>query len=396
MDDYRYHAFISYKSEDLVWASSLRNKLLDRNLSVYQDVELRGGENWLPQLQTALEQSRHLVVVWSKRAAAKALGWVQKEMYHFEYQCRQKTTDKQSRRIVIVHVDNERSPDGFADLHARRDLQAWGEKGDQPSVVPDAVWKSLTAKLYADLTYSPEHVEVPTIVLASRRDYFRSINLNAPLSSFGRPLTTVLSDLGLSAPGAATDVESLCGRYGETREEWRPFGPAEATVDDLLASVQADVNDSLKRGGLMPIKLSAVDSSFWGNDVMAVERATRGLAAKPVLIVIDPLSLSDDQIRDRVARLRTCLHSSFAAVVMLGPLGLGHHAEALSRHVHEVATNIYEHFYDPALPLATDMSIAATDLGDGSQIKRCLLLALGNSNRSRTQASPVPFLDHGL
>lgn len=392
MSDYLYDAFISYKSEDAAWASLLRQRLKARELNVYQDVELRGGEQWLPQLRVALEQSRHLLVVWSKRTAASN-GWVMKEMYHFEYQCRAKATAQDPRRIVIVHLDNQQPPAGFAELHGRNDLRKWGEQDCDVQSVTTEVWDNLTAKLHTDLTESTGYIEVPTVIFASRRAYFEKVDLDAPLS-LGKPLTAVLRDLGLSESSTAKEFASFLGRYGDSREDWRPFGTNEPTVADLLVAVQSEVNESLRRVARTPIKLTPVDASFWSSDVKAVERTSRSLATRPALIVIDPLSLCDADIRDRVALLRDSLRNSAAAAILLGPIGMGGRAVALSEHVRSVARDIYEHFYDPVQSSVAGISFSAANVSDASQIKRCLLLALGHGGQSSGHSIAVPLLAH--
>ena len=391
--NYLYDAFLSYKSEDRAWADRLRQKLESKGLKVYQDLQLRGGDKWLPQLQDALEASRHLLVLWSVNANQSA-GWVAKEMFHFEYKCRQLATPEQPRRMIAILLDADKPPITFADLHARADLQQGGARLDDVNSPPPRVWDELIVKLYGDLTHLPTHRLVRSVILASTRTYFESTDLSVS-HGFGA-LDGVLAQLGLKLADTAVPAAyaPFLARYGQSREEWLPFGADGLTVENMLNDVELDVNQSLAHANHTPIRLVPVDQSFWSDDVVAVENITRELANSHTLVVIDPLSLYDENVRARVDRLRDCFSSNGVAVVMLGPFGLGARGPAISGHVRAMAQDLYRHFFDPVLPLPVNLSASAANISDLSQIKRYLLLALGRANPLPPSPSQIAFISH--
>ncbi|MEO6623468.1 MAG: toll/interleukin-1 receptor domain-containing protein, partial [Burkholderiaceae bacterium] len=388
--NYPYDAFISYKSEDRAWADRLCARLVARNLKIYQDVQLRGGEAWLPQLQQALESSRHLIVLWSTNATQPA-GWVEKEMFHFDYKCRQQ--DPKQRRMVVVLIDTDRTPTVFSDLHARADLhQAGAHLGDLNSV-PSAAWDQLISKLQRDLQDPQEERPVNCAVLASTRAFFESLDFKHE-QGLGGALDDVLHRLGLKDTQAAAPYTSFLDRYGAARGDWRPFGADGPSVLQMLDEVETEVNQSLSRAAQTRVRLQAVDEAFWNNDVQEVERIARTFANSHSLVVIDPLSLYDPAVKDRLDQLRDCLRSSGCAVIMLGPFGLGARGAAISGHVRAMARDTYRHFFDPEFPLPAHYSPSAANVSDLSQIKRYLLLALGRSHLPQSDGDRNPYMGH--
>ena len=74
-----YDAFISYSRANLTLVLALKRRLDDHRLRAYMDVDsLRAGDEWPPQLGTALENSRLIVLCWSAQAAESR--WVQAEL----------------------------------------------------------------------------------------------------------------------------------------------------------------------------------------------------------------------------------------------------------------------------------------------------------------------------
>jgi len=391
---FEYDAFISYKSEDKGWADRLRLSLEARSLGIYQDINLRGGQQWHPQLIGALNASRHIVVVWSAHAAQKS-GWVEDEMYHFLHQCHQPAPPDDPRRLIFVRLDNEEPGGGFRQFHARVELHKAGVALGDANSAPATVWDRLIDQLHGDLTALPGDRTVPVVVLASKRTYFESVDLTQS-RGFGHTLDHVLQSLNLKVHGAVAPAayEPFFERYGLTREEWHPFGRKEASVADMLKALEADVNKTLLASGQRPIRLIPVDDSFWGQDVCAMQRVTKELASGHALVVIDPLSLYDPYIGARVDRMSNCFTSRRSAVVMLGPFGLGGPGSIIKDHVQAMATMAYEHFFEPAELPATGFSPSAANVSDLSQIKRYLLLALGGTRPAASRQKKHPYVNY--
>src|ERR1019366_8827273 len=74
-----YDAFISYSRVDLPTVQGLKRQLDERRLHVFLDIgSLRAGEDWPPQLGSAVRDSRMMVLCWS--AEAQASEWVSAEI----------------------------------------------------------------------------------------------------------------------------------------------------------------------------------------------------------------------------------------------------------------------------------------------------------------------------
>src|SRR4051812_33749469 len=80
---YEYDIFISYSNSDRAWAERLDQSLTAKGINCFRDQNrLDVGQPWEPQLARAVEQSKHLVVLWS--ANAEASPWVRRELGKFE------------------------------------------------------------------------------------------------------------------------------------------------------------------------------------------------------------------------------------------------------------------------------------------------------------------------
>jgi hypothetical protein len=99
---YEYDAFLSYSSKDVGWAEWFESELRQRGINVYRDIKrlIAGGE-WEPQLQAAIEASRHLLLLWS--ANARDSDWVEQERVYFEVG---RKGSSETRRLVIVNLDS--------------------------------------------------------------------------------------------------------------------------------------------------------------------------------------------------------------------------------------------------------------------------------------------------
>src|SRR5262245_26845055 len=98
-----YDVFISYSRKDVDWASRLERDLKKRGISVFRDEErLRAGEKWDQQLQDAIADSMHLVVLWSPNA--RESDWVEEERIHFEAD-RKGSTER--RQTVFVNLQGK-------------------------------------------------------------------------------------------------------------------------------------------------------------------------------------------------------------------------------------------------------------------------------------------------
>ncbi len=112
--------FLSYKREDEARAGRLARALEHEGFSVWWDRSLLGAESWRAQIEQALDDSRVVVVCWSRESVGKAGDFVRDEA------ARAKTQGK----LIPVFLDRVSPPIGFGELQAI-DLARWrGAHGD--------------------------------------------------------------------------------------------------------------------------------------------------------------------------------------------------------------------------------------------------------------------------
>jgi hypothetical protein len=63
MPEPKYDVFISHSSQDREWVQEFTSALKDAGAAVWSDQEILPGEDWQARIETALRESRTLVVV---------------------------------------------------------------------------------------------------------------------------------------------------------------------------------------------------------------------------------------------------------------------------------------------------------------------------------------------
>src|SRR6476659_4239635 len=97
-----YDVFVSYTAADRAWAEKVEGDLAAGGLRVFRDQNrLDAGRKWETQLQTALDGSQHLVVVWSNRANSSS--WVQKELARFDNHA----AEDDRRRLICLNLEGD-------------------------------------------------------------------------------------------------------------------------------------------------------------------------------------------------------------------------------------------------------------------------------------------------
>ncbi len=104
---YKDDVFISYSSVDKDWAAQFERDLTARGLRVWRDQSnLTAGAKWEDNLMAGVRDSQHLIVLWSKNAAAT--DWVRRERSNFEAAITPGPGQVQLDRLMIfVTLDDE-------------------------------------------------------------------------------------------------------------------------------------------------------------------------------------------------------------------------------------------------------------------------------------------------
>src|SRR3954454_6253513 len=81
-----YDAFISYTSPDRLWAQKVRQDLLNRGFDdsriFFDQTRIQAGDVWDDTLQSSLDESRNLILLWSDNAVGS--NWVTTEAAAFK------------------------------------------------------------------------------------------------------------------------------------------------------------------------------------------------------------------------------------------------------------------------------------------------------------------------
>ena len=110
--------FVSYKAEDRARVSPLVEALEAEGLSVWWDAHIGGGDEWRDSIQQHLDQSKCVIVVWSRRSIGPKGHFVRDE-----------ATRAQRRHAYLpVRIDKVDPPLGFGEIQA---IPIVGWKGDR-------------------------------------------------------------------------------------------------------------------------------------------------------------------------------------------------------------------------------------------------------------------------
>jgi TIR domain len=372
---YRYDVFISYSSADRPWAERLYRDLGAKQIKPFLDREsLRAGSRWEPQLLSALQDSRHLVALWS--SATQESSWVASEVYRFA-----QIVDpggvagpSPNRQIFVVALEGEnqalKAYQWITDLQEAHAYQAGIEQVDAE------LWRRVANKIEESIRSNEASIAVPLLIVTTTRDRLRTIDSTAtPVS--GPSLDSLLQDLGIGTK------DDLLGHYDEARTGWRPFG-SQADVQGVLEALQNEINQEigemlrLEDPGADPIRFrwDYLGDEFWTGEEEAVDRQTAKLRGGPAAIIVDPLSFYDELVRDRYANwILPSFRNGDAFVLVLTPFSLPANSTTLRKAIRQMARQVAEHFYRPPI-FDPRYARSSAQIGDEIDLKGWLMMAL--------------------
>jgi serine/threonine-protein kinase len=112
--------FVSYKAEDRARVRPLVEALEAEGLSVWWDAHIGGGDEWRDSIQQHLDESKCVIVVWSRRSIGPQGHFVRDE-----------ATRAQRRHAYLpVRVDNVDPPLGFGEIQAIPIVRWKGDRSD--------------------------------------------------------------------------------------------------------------------------------------------------------------------------------------------------------------------------------------------------------------------------
>ena len=131
--------FISYSSKDRDVAAAIAAELTRRNIEVWWDTELLGGENYRNKIAQVIAKAPVTIVIWSKSSTQSE--WVVGEA----------SAARERKTLIPVNIDQSVSPLDFRNLNTV-DLSEW-VAGDP---LPDMLLKAICDKTDRHFTPADE------------------------------------------------------------------------------------------------------------------------------------------------------------------------------------------------------------------------------------------------
>ena len=140
--------FVSYKSEDRRRVQPLVAALEADGLSVWWDLQLRGGDDWRASIEKELNAAKCIIVIWSKRSTAPNASFVRDE-----------ASRAMERGVYLpIKLDDSRPPLGFGETQAFA-LARW--RGDRTDPRYLMVVKAVRSIVEGKAPQGPGRVAAP-------------------------------------------------------------------------------------------------------------------------------------------------------------------------------------------------------------------------------------------
>jgi hypothetical protein len=345
MEDYQYDAFLSYSHQDVEWARQLESDLAAAHFKVFRDkTRLTAGNDWNRDLQDAIRSSRHLIVLWSEGAAASQ--WVTQEMTHFEID----KNDAPERRHI--HVDLQGQSEVYRQYHRIEDLKTANAYVDGFSALRTSgePWRNMLDKLQRALD-KEARILVHKVVLASTLPRLQAVHPEKQIK-FMPIYAEALEGMGIKKDDTTTWQAELANYYGPARNNWKPFGGVQQ-IDTILDGLARDIQAI---SGAPRFRWQDMDDAFWtvnanGRDdpetLVIVQAQIRKVLGELVLIVIDPISLYDEVVYNRLSELRTHLQNNPTATSVLAPFPIPKPTYYLRKLIETGLADLWKQFFDP-------------------------------------------------
>jgi hypothetical protein len=130
--------------------------------------------------------------------------------------------------------------------------------------------------------------------------------------------------------------------------DWRPFGGLQyigGILDDLKGGIEA-------QKGAPRFVWWDIDDRCWGNQEQ-MNGALAELAGNLTLVIVDPISLYDEDVRARRDKVRYRLMDARTVISVLAPFPISPRAVHLRKLIKGSAEELYDVFYSPPFSAAT-------------------------------------------
>ena len=378
LPSYEYDIFISYKSEDRPWALQLETDLSAKGFKVFLDKKsLRAGTCWEPSLKRAMSHSQHLVVLWSSGASDSE--WVKREIGFFDSR---NATLPDSLMIFIVL--EEGNPQAFSSLEIIDDIRNAKAYTSGVERIDRNIWRNVLMSIDSSIRSNSNTQPVLLTIMATVKDRLAQLKPTLEPAGGFKCLKTFLEDLNIEGIKTVADLTSY---YGDKPQDWRPFGSAKS-IWTLMDELKDEINKFIPD---RPIRWELIGDDFWSSNFQTRQREASRLTPGWSVIVIDPISLYDNEVLYRInSHLPLAFKNPRSVFISLPPFAMltpyVHYRELLE----QMAAQVFYNYYN--LHMFADESHAKyhLNIGDKSDFQQCLLTSVGIGLRTgQTAASPV-------
>jgi hypothetical protein len=362
---YTFDVFISHKSEDLRWALKLRNSLQDKGFKVFVDEkDLLSGSGWERQLGETLQNSHHLVVLWSNEADHSQ--WVRREIAHFETRVYSPTPD--DTRIIFILLEGDNS--AYSSFQMISELKTAGAYDTGINQLNSNLRSEVVDKTRRAIESTDTSKPVSLLIMAMTNDRIKKIEPTLSFPGGFKSLNTLLEDFGMETIKTRDDLAQY---YGDHPKDWRPFGST-----DSIWTIMDSLKDEINRIQSNHIRWELIGDDFWSANFEAAKKEAEKLISDWAVIIIDPLSFYDTDIS---YRFNNYIYQSFenakAVFLALPPFSILSPYFNFRTTMQRIVSRIFDHFYDPPIINGTACAKCNINIANEQDIKQCLLTSIG-------------------
>jgi hypothetical protein len=374
MPPFTHDVFVSYSRVDVDWArrinAALKSSAAGYN-TFFDEKSLRAGDDWETTIEAALEGSQHLVVLWSDHA--KESEWVTRERISFNAVAKPKVNT--NRRLVIINLQGMNQGMKIYQQISRADVQAAYPAID---TMPPGAWAALQRDLEEGLDPQRRTLTVPLVVLTATLDELQSLSPQRQ--------GWLRDDFGL-------EPADLPGRYGNTREDWHPFGGADR-IADVIEHLRTEIDTDL---GPYRFEWNQPGAAFWSNPLAANDFVKREFkTGELAVLVIDPVALYEPNVvYQRLMLFQDCLASDRVTIVALPPFAAPNQLVSLRTALLSRPVPYFTDYFRPQVPPARKLlAQCGWNVVDGEDVRRLLVAAAGRLATNQGETSS-PFVRQG-
>jgi hypothetical protein len=395
--------FISYSSHDEPWAEKFfvdfRARFPTMRLFWARDTAaIPPGQPYRPIFEAAAQKATHFIVFWS--AAARDSNEVGPEIQAFlqNKQGKPKSDSGATRTLFYVPLQAGVNYGGLVDLQGFPDF--WGVYRSRDKALDTGIsglaadperrlWNRMIGAI-GHTIFDAENTTPITLALlvmtnANKNDIDQFLDRrfykNAPT------LSELLQSVNLT-------LDEAKSRYGDTAMAWRPFG-TDKTIIDLMQDVRELVHRDL--GEADPFRwepMDFVEQMQMASDTSARDRLIEGLSARLSVVITDPLSLYNPEVKSTFPLLAEHAKNPQSIILSIAPREL-QAAQHLYNSLLSTTTRVLDPHLYPQIPSRKAFALCGMNVQHVVDIVRLFRSGLGYYYLGKNKEAAHPLLSSG-